>query len=199
MTFAQLISGQPVALNPALAVTFEREGQTINASYQTVMLWSDQERAAIGVYPIVDDVIPEGKIATGSTLENDDGTIRRRWTLEDIPAPTKSDLLARAAERRWQRETGGITVMDMVVPTDERTQNVLSAAFVSAKDDPLFDVEDWKVAPGVYTTLSNAVVQSLALGVRAHVQACFSLNRQVDDAIEAGEITTFDQVDAAFA
>ena len=57
MNFAQIISNQPVALNPASAVTFEREGQTINASYQTVMLWSDQERAAIGVYPIVDDAI----------------------------------------------------------------------------------------------------------------------------------------------
>ena len=70
MTHAQIISNQPVALNPALAVSFERDGQSINASYQTVMLWSDDERAAIGVYPIVDDAIPEGKVATGSTLED---------------------------------------------------------------------------------------------------------------------------------
>ena len=33
MTYAQIISGQPVALNPALAVTFERE----DASYETVL------------------------------------------------------------------------------------------------------------------------------------------------------------------
>lgn len=87
MTYAQIITGQPIALNPALAVTFEREGATINASYETVMLWSDDERAAIGVYPIVDDAIPEGKIATGSALENDNGVVRRRWTLEDAPPP----------------------------------------------------------------------------------------------------------------
>lgn len=37
MTYAQIISGQPVALNPSSAVTFEREGQTINASYETVL------------------------------------------------------------------------------------------------------------------------------------------------------------------
>jgi len=37
MTHAQIISNQPVALNPALAVSFERDGQSINASYQTVM------------------------------------------------------------------------------------------------------------------------------------------------------------------
>lgn len=41
MTYAQIISNQPVALNPASAVTFERDGASINASYQTVMLWSD--------------------------------------------------------------------------------------------------------------------------------------------------------------
>lgn len=87
MTYVQIISGSPVALSPANTVTFEREGATINASYQTVMLWSDDERAAIGVYPIVDDAIPEGKVATGSTLENDNGTIRRRWALKDAPPP----------------------------------------------------------------------------------------------------------------
>ncbi len=87
MTYAQIISGQPVDLNPALAVTFEREGETINASYETVMRWSDQERADIGIYPIVDDAIPDGKVATGSTLETDDGVVRRRWTLEDAPPP----------------------------------------------------------------------------------------------------------------
>lgn len=39
--YAQNISDQTVALNPALAVSFARDGATINASYQTVMLWSD--------------------------------------------------------------------------------------------------------------------------------------------------------------
>jgi hypothetical protein len=197
MIYAQIISGQPVAITGD-AVTFEREGAVINASYQTVMLWSDDERAAIGVYPIVDDAIPEGKVSTGSALENDNGTIRRRWVLEDIPAPTKEALLARSAECRWEKETGGIDVGGMLVPTDERTQNVLSAAFVSAMADPEFAVADWKVAPGVYTTLSNETVRTLALAVRAHVQACFSLNRTVDDGIAADEIVTFEQVSAAY-
>lgn len=34
---AQIISGQPVALDPASAVTFDREGAIINASYGTVL------------------------------------------------------------------------------------------------------------------------------------------------------------------
>lgn len=34
MNFAQIISNQPVALNPAIAVTFDRDEQAINASHQ---------------------------------------------------------------------------------------------------------------------------------------------------------------------
>lgn len=106
MMYAQLVSNQPIALNPALAVTFERDGQTINASYQTVMLWSDQERAAIGVYPIVDDAIPDGKITTGSALENDNGTIRRRWTLEDAPPPAVPQSITPAQAKAQLYEMG---------------------------------------------------------------------------------------------
>lgn len=32
MPYAQIVSGSPVALNPASAVTFEHEGQAVNAS-----------------------------------------------------------------------------------------------------------------------------------------------------------------------
>ena len=199
MTYAQIISNRPVALNPALAVSFERDGQTINASYQTVMLWSDQERAAIGVYPIVDDAIPDGKVATGSTLENDAGVIRRRWQLTPIPAPTEYELLERAALARWAKETGGIEVNGLSIPTDERTRGVLDGAYTSATEDQDFIVDDWKISPGVYVTLDNATVKAIALAVRDHVKACFSINRRVDEKIISGEITTLEQVNAEFA
>ena len=38
-------------------------------SYQTMLLWSDPERAAHSIYPITDDAIPDGKVAAASTLE----------------------------------------------------------------------------------------------------------------------------------
>lgn len=106
MTYAQIISGQPIALNPASAVTFERDGASINASYQTVMLWSDDERAAIGVYPIIDDAIPDGKVATGSALENDNGKVRRRWTLEDTPPPPVPQSITPAQAKAQLYEMG---------------------------------------------------------------------------------------------
>lgn len=59
----------------------------VQFSYATMLLWSDVERASCGIYPIIDDVIPEGKVATGSTLEQGDGVVLRHWTLEDDPPP----------------------------------------------------------------------------------------------------------------
>lgn len=56
------------------------------ASYETVTIWSSQQRTAKGIKVIVDDAIPAGKVATGSTLVDDDGAPRRQWVLADIPA-----------------------------------------------------------------------------------------------------------------
>jgi hypothetical protein len=50
-----------------------------------LVLWSDADRLAIGVKPIVDDPIPPRKIVTGSTLENALTVVHRRWTLVDRP------------------------------------------------------------------------------------------------------------------
>lgn len=115
MTYAQIITGQPEALNPASAVTFEREGASVNASYQTVMLWSDQERAAIGVYPIVDDAVPDGKVATGSTLESDNGTIRRHWALEDAPPPPVPGSISPAQAKATLYDVGLLDAAESLV------------------------------------------------------------------------------------
>lgn len=80
MNYAQLTESGPILLSSNDLVHGDER-----FSLRTMLLWSDEERAARDIFPIVDDAIPNGKIATGSTLENDNGTIRRRWTLEDAP------------------------------------------------------------------------------------------------------------------
>lgn len=143
MTYAQIISSQPVALNPSSAVTFEREGQTINASYQTVMLWSDDERAAIGVYPIVDDTIPEGKVATGSTLENDNGAVRRRWVLADAPPPPVPQSISDRQFFHMLAKLGTITKDEALAAVKTGEIPAALQAFVAAipDEDDRFDAE----------------------------------------------------------
>lgn len=81
MPFARIIDNLPVPITSQIVVG------DMFLPITTLNAWSDGERAAVGVLTIVDDDIPEGKITTESTLENDNGTIRRRWTLEDAPSP----------------------------------------------------------------------------------------------------------------
>jgi len=66
----------------------------VQFSYATMLQWSDAERAAHGIYPIIDDAIPEGKVATGSTLEQGDGVVLRHWTLEDAPPPPVPSIIS---------------------------------------------------------------------------------------------------------
>lgn len=57
------------------------------SSYATVLLWPPDQRAASGVKDILEDSVPAGKVATGSTLVDDEGEPRRVWTLIDAPPP----------------------------------------------------------------------------------------------------------------
>ena len=59
----------------------------VNFSHQTMLKWSDAERAAYGIFPIVDDTVPEGKITTGWTLEKVGDVVQRHFTLADAPPP----------------------------------------------------------------------------------------------------------------
>lgn len=115
-----------------------------------------------------------------------------------LPAGRRAHLHAHAAHLRWQRETGGIVVGGLAVPTDEHTRNVLTAAYIKASASPSYSIADWKTAPGTYVTLDAATITSIANAVEAHVQACFSANRVVDEAIDAGTVTTVAEVEAAF-
>jgi hypothetical protein len=111
---------------------------------------------------------------------------------------TQAELIAYAAARRWAAETAGIGVPGIgSVPTDERTRGVLTGAYAKAQANPAYEITDWKTpVPGVYATLTAAQIVALADAVEAHVQACFSANKAVDQAILAGTITTKAEIDS---
>lgn len=128
-------------------------------------------------------------------------TVTHTYAVEAVAdlTPLRNALKAYAANKRWQKEIGGIEFGGMPIPTDERTQNVITAAYASATLDPQFSIPSWKVAPGVYVPLDNATIIALAQAVRSHVQSCFTLNGQVDAEIDAGNILSAADVDEAFA
>jgi len=100
MNFAQLQDSAPILLSA------EASYQDTRASLQTVSLWSDDERAAWGIYTIQDDPIPEGKQAVSSTLVKDENIIRRVWALEDVPPPPVPQSITPAQARAQLCEMG---------------------------------------------------------------------------------------------
>lgn len=166
------------------AAILAEDGQTVD----NVILVATEQDATDLQAVVIDDDVQIGWRLVGSTFQP-----------PVVAGPTEADLLAYSAQARWRRETAGTTALDMQVPTDERTQAVLTAAYVQASADPEFTVDPWKVGPGTYVALSAADIIAISAAVSAHIQACFALNATVDAGILAGTITTFAQIDAAYA
>lgn len=55
-------------------------------------LWSAEELADIGLYAPRDTGVPDGKVATGFTVERVDGVVTKVYALEDAPPEPFGDL-----------------------------------------------------------------------------------------------------------
>ena len=113
------------------------------------------------------------------------------------PVPTAADLKARAAERRWAAETGGIDAAvapgtTIRVPTDDRAKLLLLGASTAMADG---DTAPFVVG-AVAVTLSGVQFRAIYGAIVAHVQACFATQTAVLAAIDAGTVTSLAEVDA---
>lgn len=117
-----------------------------------------------------------------------------------IPAyePPEADLIAYAAQKRWEKEVGGIEISGMYVHTDDRSKSLIMGARLAAEADPNFTT-DWKAADGSFITVDAPTIIMISNAVLAHVASCFGIEAQVMAAIEAGAITEIAEIDAAFA
>lgn len=113
------------------------------------------------------------------------------------PLPTKDELIAYAADKRWQIETGGISVSGAEIRTDEKSQNRVSGAALLALSDPELGTIDWEAMPGEWVTVDKADMIAIGIAVGRHVQACFTALKAVQAEIDAGTITTTAEIDQA--
>ena len=133
MKYAAVNTGEPVEISGPVYVT--PDGDRPRVSY--FQHWTSEELAAIGVHPIVEPPIPEGKVATGSTLEWNGETVTRVWQLEDyvVPVPASaSPLQIRKALRQMELKAS----IDAYLATqDDETQESWEYAVQIERDNPL--------------------------------------------------------------
>jgi len=114
-----------------------------------------------------------------------------------LPADTlegaKARKLAELAEWRYRREIGGVVVGGARIKTDRESQATVTAALISITQGLATSI-DWKAEGGVWITLGLPQITGIAQAVVAHVQACFTLERQYSQDIAAA--TTIEAVQA---
>ncbi|TCR60928.1 DUF4376 domain-containing protein [Bosea sp. BK604] len=129
--------------------------------------------------------------------------IAENWTMDEAgafhppPASPPIDLLAYAADRRWRQEVGGITISGVPIATDDRSKIMIMGARVAAEADPDWSTI-WHGADGGTYPIDAAAIVAISDAVQAHVNQGFATFAEVKAEIEAGEITTPEEVDAAF-
>ena len=135
----------------------------------------------------------------------EDGEINRKvsdWMLAGntpesyVPPPV--DLLRYAAEKRWQKETGGISLGGIPIATDDRSKLMMMGARIKASESPEFTTP-WVGADGLIYPVDAATIVAISDAVLAHVAACFNIFETLKAGVDAGTVTTVAQVDAAFA
>lgn len=140
------------------------------------------------------DPVPEGKRVASTAVELIAGEPKYMHVLEDEPV---TDLLAYAAQKRWEKEVGGIEVNGQIIDTSRESQSMITGAYAYSQANPSETIQ-FKAASG-WVTLDAPTMAAIATAVGAHVQACFALEANIADQITNGTITTTGEVDAAFA
>lgn len=107
------------------------------------------------------------------------------WALAPHPVELlRANLLAAVAQRRWEVETGGITLPGGArIATGIDDQNRITSVIANAQIAGVASV-DFKAADG-WVTLTLSQLHGIAAAVALHVQACFAAERAHHDAVMA--------------
>jgi len=108
----------------------------------------------------------------------------------------KAALKALAADKRFRVETGGLVVGGIPIATDRQAQAMITGAGNLFDKDPSLLTVDWSIDAENFVTLDKATVQQNGILIGRHVQASFTAQRQIVALIDAGDITTAEQIEA---
>lgn len=111
---------------------------------------------------------------------------------------TPDMLLAYAAQERWVKEIGGVTVGNFPAYTTREAVPVYAAAASRAARDPKFS-KRMTGTDGKAYDLNAAKLIAVSDGVADHVQACFDAEDAIKASIAKGAVKTYQDVDKGFA
>ena len=157
-----------------------------------------------------DDALPaeaQPILPDGHTLGPEGGKIGDTWNgsayVTPPPAPpppppaavplTKDQLAAYAANKRYQAMVAGVTVNGLTVPGDDTSQNRLKQASDGIAAGTLAEPLDFVVGL-VSVQLTKSQIDAIRAALLLETQAAFAMQATAVAAINAGTITTTDQI-----
>lgn len=157
------------------------------------------ELAAAGLVGLPFTWGSDGKIQYGDAI-----TPEQRAAIETVVAAhpsqeeIKAQLKAYAADHRWRKETGGVTLPNgVIVRTDDAAQRKVAELRRRAAAGEIPLPFSFKAETG-WIDADLSAIQAIDQAIAAHVAACYTLERQIDNEIDAGEVTTRSQIELAF-
>jgi hypothetical protein len=114
------------------------------------------------------------------------------------PAPSKTELLAYNANARFARASGGVSIAGLPYFSDPTARNTIGSAHDYAVANP-GHITDWKLADGTFTQLNEVQLAHALQQMATFVQSCFTCESNNQAAINGGSMTSYAQINAAFA
>ena len=109
--------------------------------------------------------------------------LQKTLTAAEQLKAAKDQLKTRATAKRWEVETGGITLNGMQVLTGTEDQNRITTVVANARRAGIETV-DFKAASG-WVSISVDDVEAIATAIARHVQDSFTAERAHHEAINA--------------
>jgi hypothetical protein len=130
----------------------------------------------------------------------DDAGNQTDAALQDVLEPHGlfANLKYYTVNKRWKKEQGGITTTaGMPILTDDRSQAKINGTRIVAENNASLSTP-WHAADGTFYTMASADIIAMSDDLQTHINNCFATSSDVQSQIDAGTITTRQQVDAAF-
>jgi hypothetical protein len=183
MALAQLVDGSPVEIPYRQDVCTD----DVCHSYETLLLWTEADRNAVGVFTVVEPSPSEpGTRIVSSSIQMQDGQCVRVVVHEDIQLDDlKAEALARLADKRW-RETQTFTYLDETdVPADPAVNIVNSTLSVRDRSGmPAEETQTWKLkSPAGFRSWNYGDILAYGFAIAAHIQACFEREEALAGAV----------------
>jgi hypothetical protein len=184
-----------IVTNPAVVYSSKRNVYVDPVTDSDFAAWLDANGGALPplvadeseVEYYVKDVLP-------AWLFNADDTF-----IQPTPTThTQGQLVAYAAEARGTRMASDLVVNGLPWSTDPLTYGSLNSAFIYVQQKTA-TVFSWKLLDGSFITLDKTDIIALHDAANDFGQNCFACEDATLDKIEAGTITTLEEIDAEFA